>query len=155
MQNILLIFWHFVHRLTEQQCKDYVGISKKANHTVVDWYRTCREVCTDWIWDNTPMLGGYGKIIEMDESYFAGAPKYNHGRRLGTSWDEQEIDKWGFCLTERGRENWTCSNISSCQQLPNFHHPEPTYHQDKQSNVLLQSWHWIHRRPRTSHSCLN
>ena len=113
MQNILLIFWNFVHRLTEQQCKDYVGISKKTNHTVVDWYRTCREVCTDWIWDNTPMLGGYGKIVEMDESYFAGAPKYNRGRRLGTSWDEQEIDKWGFCLTERGRLDCVITQVDA------------------------------------------
>ena len=32
---------------------------------------------------NTPKLGGFGKIVEMDGSYFAGVPKYGKGRRLG------------------------------------------------------------------------
>ena len=58
----------------------------------------------DWFWDtnNTPKLGGYGKIVEMDESYFAGNPKYNKGRRLGgEAWKDDE--KWLFGMTERGR----------------------------------------------------
>ena len=36
----------------------------------------------------------------MDESFFPGAPKFNRGRRLGTSWEDNE--KWTFGLTERG-----------------------------------------------------
>ena len=42
-----------------------------------------------------------GKIVEMDESHFAGAPKYGKGRRLGLeAW--RDHFKWTFGLTERG-----------------------------------------------------
>ena len=38
----------------------------------------------------------------MDESYFAGNPKYNKGRRLGgEAWKDDE--KWLFGMTDRGR----------------------------------------------------
>ena len=57
-------------------------------------YNDCRNVCTFWIWNPelTPNLGGYGKIVEMDKSFFPGAPKFNRGRRVGTSWEGNE--KW-------------------------------------------------------------
>ena len=51
----------------------------------------CREICNEWFWDprNTAKLGGFGTIVEMDESYFAGKPKDQYGRRLGeTSWED-------------------------------------------------------------------
>ena len=35
----------------------------------------------------------------MDESNFPGQPKFNRGRRLGTTWEED--DKWVFGLTAR------------------------------------------------------
>ena len=47
---------------------------------------------TEWFWDpqNTPKLGGYGKIVEFDESCFPGRPKHNRGRRLGEdAWDDE------------------------------------------------------------------
>ena len=102
-QTILTIIWHFVHHLDERQCANYTNISQKNNTSIVKWYKFCREVVTEWFWDpeNTPKLGGFGKIVEMDESYFQ--PKYNSGRRLGedsaTSWKNDE--KWLFGLTER------------------------------------------------------
>ena len=102
-QQILLIFWHFVHHLTVVQCAQYTNISDKNNSTVCFWYKFCREVCTEWFWDpcNTPKLGGFGKIVEMDESYSPGKPKYNRGRRLGDgAWEDD--DKWMFGMTERG-----------------------------------------------------
>ena len=105
-QCILSIIWHFVHRLTEKQCAEYTGLSTKNNTTIVKWYKFCRNVCTDWFWktENTPKLGGFGKIVEMDESYFAGKPKFNRGRLLGenpkNTWKDDE--KWGFGMTERG-----------------------------------------------------
>ena len=40
-------------------------------------------------------------IVEMDESYFLGKPKFNKGRQLGeATWYDDE--KWGFGLTPRG-----------------------------------------------------
>ena len=103
IQEILQIMWHFVHHLSEQQCVQYTNLSSKNNTTIVKWYRFCREVCTDWFWkvEHTPKLGGFGKIVEMDESFFPGVAKYNKGRRLGEdAWEDDK--KWGFGLIERG-----------------------------------------------------
>ena len=103
IQEILQIIWHFVHHLSEKQCVQYTTLSSKNNTTIVKWYCFCREVCTTWFWnpENTPKLGGYGKIVEMDESFFPGQPKYNKGRRLGEgAWEDDQ--KWAFGLTERG-----------------------------------------------------
>ena len=65
----------------------------------------CREVVTEQVWDsqNTPKLGSFGKIVEMDESYFPGKPKFHRGRRLEedseSSWEDNK--KWVFAMTER------------------------------------------------------
>ena len=84
IQAILLIVWHFVHHLT-----------------FVKWYAKCREVCGTWIWANKPKLRGFGNIVEMDESHFAGAPKFGRGRRLGEdAW--KDSFKWAFGLVQRG-----------------------------------------------------
>ena len=101
IQLQLRIIWNFVHRLSIVQCKDFCNVGTKTDHTIGEIYADCRNVCTSWIWnpEHTPKLGGYGKIVEMDESFFPGAPKFNRGRRLGTSWDDNE--KWTFGLTER------------------------------------------------------
>ena len=68
----MTIIGHFVHNLDEKQCANYTNISQKNNTTVIKWYKFCREVVTEWFWDpqNTPKLGGYGKIVEFDESFF-------------------------------------------------------------------------------------
>ena len=101
VQNILWIVWHFVHHLTELQCKEYTKIGQNNKKTVVNWYRKCRSITNNWIRKNPPILGGFGKIVEMDESHFAGAPKYGKGRRLGeNAW--AETYKWTFGLIERG-----------------------------------------------------
>ena len=89
IQQILWIVWHFVHHLSEQQCKHYTNIGPKNNNTVVKWYGECRQFSNAWIWKHPPKLGGFGKFFEMDESHFAGAPKYGKGRCLGEkAWAE-------------------------------------------------------------------
>ena len=101
IQDILQVVWHFVHHLSEKQCLSYTKLSSKGNNTIVKWYRVCRDVCTNWFWNpvNTPKLGGYGTIVEMDETYFPGMPKYNKGRCLGEdSWEDDQ--KWGFGLAQ-------------------------------------------------------
>ena len=102
VQQIVSIFYHFVYRLSEKQCAQYVCVSSKSPKTMVKWYKLCREVCTSWFWDptNTPKLGGYGVIVEIDESYLPGQPKYNRGRRLGTTWEDEQ--KWALGLVQRG-----------------------------------------------------
>ena len=87
---------HFVHHLIDQQCKQYMNIGQKNQHTVVKWYKLCRGLCADWIRKNPPKLGGFGVIVEMGESYFAGAPKFGKGRRFGEGYPGY-IRQMGFC----------------------------------------------------------
>ena len=101
IQNIMWIVWHYVHNLSEKQCREYTNIGQKNKTTIVQWYGKRRTVANDWIRKNPLKLGGFGKIVEMDESHFAGAPKYGKGRRLGdNAWEG--LYKWTFGLTERG-----------------------------------------------------
>ena len=112
IQAILWIVWHFVHKLNEMQCKQYTNIGQKNCKTIVKWYAKCREVCGTWIWANKPKLGGFGKIVEMDESYFAGASKYGKGRRLGEDpWED--LSKWAFGLAERGSLDCVLQTVHS------------------------------------------
>ena len=112
IQAIMWIVWHFVHNLTEDQCKQYTNIGQKNCKTVVKWYAKCREVCETWIWANKPKLGGFGKIVEMDESHFAGAPKYGKGRRLGEDpWEN--FHKWTFGMAERGSLDCVLKTVHS------------------------------------------
>lgn len=112
IQSIVWIVWHFLHHLSENQCKQYTNMGQKASKTVVNWYAKCREVCEKWIWDNKPKLGGFGKIVEMDESHFAGVPKYGKGRRIGEDpWED--FYKWVFGLAERGSLDCVLKSVHS------------------------------------------
>ena len=75
-QTILTILWHYVHHLSEAQlqCAQYTSISDKNRSSIVKWYKFARTVCTEWIKDpsNSPKFGGYGKIVEFDESFSLG-----------------------------------------------------------------------------------
>ena len=79
MQTLLRIVYNFACRLNAVQCKKIVGTGTKTNHTVEEYYTDCRQISTNWTWDpkHTPKLDGYENNVEMDESFFAGAPKYN------------------------------------------------------------------------------
>jgi len=101
IQLQLRIIWNSVHRLSTAQCKTFCNVGLKTEHTLGEIYPYCRNVCTFRIWNpiHTLKLEGYGNIVQMDESFFPGAQKFNHGRRLGTAWEEDE--KWTFELTKR------------------------------------------------------
>ena len=100
VQNILWIVRHFVHHLSEKQCKEYTKIGTKNDKSIINYFSKCRDVANNWI-SKPPKLGRYRKNVEMDESHFAGAPKYRKGCRLGgDSWKDNL--KWTFGLTEKG-----------------------------------------------------
>ena len=46
-QNILWIVWHFVHHLSEKQCKEYTKIGANNDKIVVKYYRKCQIVSQD------------------------------------------------------------------------------------------------------------
>ena len=59
-----------------------------SRHTVADWYRYCREVCTiylDRFYEQEGNIGGPGHIIEVDEMKI-GRRKYNQGRIVEGVW---------------------------------------------------------------------
>jgi hypothetical protein len=83
---------------------------------LVKYYSKCREVCGTWIWANKPKLGGFGNIVEMDESHFAGAQKYGKGRILGADpW--KDWHKWVFAMSLRGSLDCVLKSVdSSCSR---------------------------------------
>ena len=110
--TVVWIVWHFLHHLSEEQCKQYTNIGEKNRNMLVKYYAKCREVCGVWIWANKPKLGGFGKIVEMDESHFAGTQKYGKGRVLGVDpW--QDWHKWVFGLSLRGSQDCVLKTVDN------------------------------------------
>ncbi|KII70911.1 hypothetical protein RF11_03727 [Thelohanellus kitauei] len=56
-----------------------------SNHTFVDWFSFCREVCLDWCEKNSIRLGGPGSVVEIDGAKI-GKRKYNRGLWLEGYW---------------------------------------------------------------------
>lgn len=68
----------------------------RGNKTVSDWFNFCRDVCREILNQKSEMIGGYGNIVEIDESAF-GKRKHNRGRHRKT--------QWVFGGIERGSNN--------------------------------------------------
>lgn len=60
-----------------------VGVS--SSETLADWNSFCREICVDVCGHDSEMIGGVGKVVEVDESMF-GKRKYNRGKRVKGTW---------------------------------------------------------------------
>ncbi len=67
-----------------------------SSRTVVDWYNFHRDVCAQYFLDHPVVVGGVGKVVEIDESKF-GNRKYNRGR--------YKEGHWVFGGVERGDTN--------------------------------------------------
>ena len=80
IQTVMWYIWHFEHELTIKQCRQYMSVGKFNQETICEAYKSCRVICNDWMRNNFERLGGFGQIIEFDESYFSGQPKYGRGR---------------------------------------------------------------------------
>ena len=97
LPTFLVIFWHFVHCLSQKQAKKYLDIGHH-NKTISTQYRHWREVCNAWIYKNWIPLGGEGKVCEIDKSYFAGQQKYGRRRPATGTW----VFPWVFGIVCRG-----------------------------------------------------
>ena len=109
IQTVMWYIWHFVHKLSIKQCQEYMSVGKFNQETICEAYKSCRVICNDWIRNNFEPLGGFGQIIEFDESYFSGQPKYGRGR--AAAWTED--DPWVFGIAQRG------SLLCWLEQVPN------------------------------------
>ncbi len=60
-------------------------VTELSKPTVIDWFNFLRDVCTNWMRDHPPIVGGIGHVVEIDESVVSKA-KYNRGRRVPERW---------------------------------------------------------------------
>ncbi|XP_073996842.1 uncharacterized protein isoform X1 [Rhodnius prolixus] len=88
--DVLLMTEFFVMQRTQSDLRFELGFSER---TVCDWRSFYREVCMEIVLNESSMLGGFGKIVEIDESKF-GKKKYNRGKH--------ENGRWVFGGVERG-----------------------------------------------------
>ena len=75
-----------------------MSIGQTNKNTIVEAYKSCRAICTEWIHENHEPLGVFGEIVEFDESFCAGQPKYGRGRAVA----QIDTDPWVFGLAQRG-----------------------------------------------------
>ena len=80
--TILQIIYHWCWSMPQDQLRHELDI---AEHTSVDWYNFCREICEQiLILDDQP-IGGEGCTVEIDESKY-GKRKHHRGRRVDGAW---------------------------------------------------------------------
>lgn len=84
LRKLLWIAYDWCHEQTNDYAKTNNGRNscQLSDHTIVDWFQFCRDVCANAILTVSEKIGGPGKIVEIDESKF-GRRKYNKGRRDG------------------------------------------------------------------------
>ena len=101
-----------MHHLDERQCANYINISQKCKKTVIKWYKFCRQGVTEWFWDpaNTPKLGGFGKIVEMDNFLSPTNQRSTEDVVLGKM---HSLQKWVLAMTERDSLDTVAVQVSS------------------------------------------
>jgi len=78
LRKALTLMYFWASDTSVAQCTSHVGVSCA---TVVQWYQYFRDICS-WKLLTTPIvLGGVGRIVQIDESVMAKA-KYNRGHQL-------------------------------------------------------------------------
>ena len=88
--TILCLIYCLIHGYSEETIKHELDIG--SNHTIVDWYLFCRDVCIDILLYDNKKIGGDGHIVELDESKF-GCRKYNRGKLTEGKWVIGVIDR--------------------------------------------------------------
>ena len=71
--------YYWVYNCTNEYVREELRLGSK--HTVVDWFNFGREVCGEILERENVLVGGPGRIVEIDESKF-GQRKYHRGRRV-------------------------------------------------------------------------
>ena len=82
LEKILKIVYYWTYQYPQDIVIHETGLS---NHTVIDFFNFCREVCSVIIKEHSEPIGGVGKVVEIDESKF-GKRKYNRGKRVEGVW---------------------------------------------------------------------
>ncbi len=88
LQGLLELIWFFVH--TKCTIRTIARQTQHSTSPVVEWFNTCRSVCTSIIEQEPLFVGTRENSIQVDESYFSGNRKYSKGRLL--QGDRQQHD---------------------------------------------------------------
>jgi len=119
LEQILKIVYYWTHKYSQELV---IQETKLSNHTVIDFYNFCREVCSIVTEKQSEQIGGPGKVLEIDESKF-GKRKYNHGKRVlgvwvfgGIEWDSNPSKC--FFVTVEDRSTATLIPINKRWILP-------------------------------------
>ena len=78
MKQSLGLIYSWLHNMTGQNAAGEMEVNK---YTVYDYYGFCREVCYVIVTNSENVIGGEGKIVEIDESHIY-TRKYHRGRFL-------------------------------------------------------------------------
>ena len=104
VEEILKLTYWWGQDLDQTQIKHELGL---AESTGVDWDSFCCEVCKITLLENGEKLGGYGKVVQIDESKF-GKRKYHRGHHDEGQWVfggiEEDIRKCFLVAVEKRDE---------------------------------------------------
>ena len=87
-EKIVQLTYFWVRNYPNQLASIESGISE---HSIVDWFQFCRDVCVDLLDSElglgrgSDIVGGPGVTVEIDESKF-GKRKYNRGKHIDGVW---------------------------------------------------------------------
>lgn len=99
LKDIVKLTYYWVHDTANFRTKYELHIG--SDHTIVDWYNFCREVCVEVLIKDSELIGGPGIVVEIDESKF-GKRKYNRGKRVEGCWVFGGIERGtGRCFFTR------------------------------------------------------
>ena len=116
---ILKILYYFI-RDNQQQEELRFQLRINSATTIVDWKNFCREVMVEYFIRHPIILGGEGRIVEIDEALLV-RRKYNVGRIVRQQWVFGLYDvgsKRGFVCTVENRTRETLYAIISQYILP-------------------------------------
>lgn len=92
----MLYLWS--HKIRNTQVVSMFAPELSRCGTVGQWYTYFRDVCSYYLVNNPVVLGGPGRVVEIDETHLGGRRKYNRGRH------HNGVDQWIFTLFERERK---------------------------------------------------